>query len=100
MWGVYDGSGGAVCAECSAHTGCAVCMGRCGERSFESKNAQRSKPRQNKRRRRKSRPIMGGNVPPQPKVQQITWFETHLVPWAATPTAFGTTAAAVTALTT
>lgn len=43
---------------------------------------------------------MGGNVPPQPKVQQISWFESRLTQWAATPTAFGTTAAAVTALTT
>lgn len=40
------------------------------------------------------------NVPGQPKVEQITWFETHLPGWAATPTAFGTTAAAVTSLTT
>lgn len=40
------------------------------------------------------------NIPPQPKVDQITWFENHLPLWAATPTAFGTSAAAVTALTT
>lgn len=40
------------------------------------------------------------NIPPQPKVDQITWFENHLPQWAAAPTTFGTTAAAVTALTT
>ncbi len=39
------------------------------------------------------------NVPPQPKLDQIVWFENHLPMWAATPTAFGTTAAAVTAVT-
>ncbi len=40
------------------------------------------------------------NVPPQPKVDQITWFENHLPLWAATPTAFGATAAQITAMTT
>ena len=39
------------------------------------------------------------NIPPQPKVDQIVWFETHLPLWAATPTAFGLTALQVTALT-
>ena len=43
---------------------------------------------------------MAGNVPPKPSVEQIIWFETHLPLWALTPTAFGTTAAAVTAQTT
>jgi hypothetical protein len=38
------------------------------------------------------------NVPPQPKVAQIVWFENHLDGWAATPTAFGATAAQVTAV--
>ncbi len=40
------------------------------------------------------------NVPPQPKIDQIVWFENHLPMWAAAPTAFGVTAAQVTALTT
>lgn len=39
------------------------------------------------------------NVPPQPKIDQIVWFENHLPMWAATPTAFGITAAQVTSLT-
>ncbi len=43
---------------------------------------------------------MGSNIPPKPSVEQIIWFETHLPLWASTPTAFGTTAAAVTAQTT
>ena len=43
---------------------------------------------------------MGSNIPPKPSVEQIIWFETHLPLWAASPTAFGTTAAAVTAQTT
>lgn len=38
------------------------------------------------------------NVPPQPKIDQIVWFETHLDAWAATPTAFGATAAQVNAV--
>jgi hypothetical protein len=38
------------------------------------------------------------NVPPQPKVDQIVWFENHLSAWASTPTAFGATAAQVTAV--
>jgi predicted DNA-binding WGR domain protein len=42
---------------------------------------------------------LGSNIPPQPRVDQIVWFETHLPQWAAAPTTFGTTAAAVTALT-
>lgn len=40
------------------------------------------------------------NVPPQPKLDQIVWFENHLPMWAAAPTTFGITAAQVTALTT
>ena len=40
------------------------------------------------------------NIPPQPKVDQIVWFETHLPLWAAAPTAFGLTALQITALTT
>lgn len=43
---------------------------------------------------------MGSNIPPKPSVDQIVWFENHLPSWAAAPTTFGTTAAAVTALTT
>ncbi len=38
------------------------------------------------------------NIPSQPKLDQIVWFETHVPLWAATPTAFGTTAAQVTAV--
>lgn len=38
------------------------------------------------------------NVPPQPKIDQITWFENHLPMWAATPTAFGATAGQITSL--
>lgn len=38
------------------------------------------------------------NVPPQPKIDQIVWFENHIEQWAATPTAFGATAAQVTAV--
>jgi hypothetical protein len=41
---------------------------------------------------------MAGNVPPKPSVDQIIWFEARLPMWSATPTAFGATAAAVTAL--
>ncbi len=40
------------------------------------------------------------NVPPQPKLDQIVWFENHLPMWAAAPMTFGITAAQVTALTT
>lgn len=40
------------------------------------------------------------NVPPQPKLDQIVWFENHLPMWAGAPTTFGVTAAQVTALTT
>lgn len=40
---------------------------------------------------------MAGNIPPKPSVDQIVWFEARLPQWALTPTAFGTTAAAVTA---
>ncbi len=29
------------------------------------------------------------NIPPQPKIDQITWFETHLPFWQADPGAFG-----------
>lgn len=32
------------------------------------------------------------NVPPQPKVDQIIWFENHLGAWLAAPTAYGVTA--------
>lgn len=39
------------------------------------------------------------NVPPQPKIDQITWFENHLPMWA-TPADFGITAAQLTALST
>ena len=42
---------------------------------------------------------MAGNVPPKPSLDQIVWFETRLPSWTLTPVAFGTTAAAVTALT-
>lgn len=38
------------------------------------------------------------NIPPQPKLDQIVWFENHLPLWTATPTAFGLTALQVTAL--
>ncbi len=38
------------------------------------------------------------NIPSQPKLDQIVWFETHLPLWAATPTAFGITAAQVTVI--
>lgn len=31
------------------------------------------------------------NIPPQPKIDQIEWFETHIDAWLATPTAFGIT---------
>ena len=43
---------------------------------------------------------MAGNIPPKPTLDQIVWFETRLPQWSATPTAFGTTAAAVTSLST
>ena len=39
---------------------------------------------------------MGSNIPPQPKIDQIVWFETHLPLWAASPVTFGITAAQVT----
>lgn len=39
------------------------------------------------------------NIPPQPKLDQIVWFETHIPLWAAAPTSFGLTALQVTALT-
>lgn len=39
------------------------------------------------------------NVPPQPKIDQITWFENHLPMWSS-PTTFGITAAQLTSLTT
>lgn len=39
------------------------------------------------------------NVPPQPKIDQITWFENHLPLWAS-PTSFGITAAQLTSLST
>lgn len=35
------------------------------------------------------------NVPPQPKIDQIVWFENHYPLWETTPTAFGATAAMV-----
>ncbi|HVU62859.1 MAG TPA: hypothetical protein VHC70_02690 [Phycisphaerales bacterium] len=38
------------------------------------------------------------NVPPKPSVDQIVWFENHLPLWVESPTTFGTTAAACTAL--
>lgn len=38
------------------------------------------------------------NIPSSPKVEQIIWFEQHLPLWAATPTAFGATAAMITSL--
>jgi hypothetical protein len=38
------------------------------------------------------------NIPPQPKVGQIIWFENHIPLWQATPAAFGVTAAQVTAV--
>ncbi len=38
------------------------------------------------------------NVPPQPKVDQIVWFENHITAWTATPTVFGATAAQVSAV--
>ena len=38
-----------------------------------------------------------GNVPSSPKIEQIVWFETRVGQWATTPTAFGLTAAEVTA---
>lgn len=38
------------------------------------------------------------NIPPQPKVDQIVWFENHIPLWQATPTAFGVTAAQLTAV--
>lgn len=40
-----------------------------------------------------------GNVPDK-TLEQIVWFENHTPLWAATPTAFGATAAMVTAVTT
>ena len=39
------------------------------------------------------------NVPPQPKIDQIIWFENHYPTWTLTPTAFGATAAQVSAVT-
>lgn len=38
------------------------------------------------------------NIPPQPKVDQIVWFETHIPLWQAAPTTFGVTAAMITNL--
>lgn len=38
------------------------------------------------------------NIPPQPKLDQIVWFENHIPLWAAAPTTFGLNALQVTAL--
>jgi hypothetical protein len=35
------------------------------------------------------------NIPPHPKINQITWFEVHLPRWAADPAAFGLSQGAV-----
>lgn len=40
------------------------------------------------------------NVPPQPKVNQIAWFENRLPLWAVSPSQFGATPAQITALST
>jgi len=41
---------------------------------------------------------MGSNIPSQPKIDQIVWFENHLPLWTAIPTAFGVPTAQITAL--
>lgn len=38
------------------------------------------------------------NIPPQPKVDQIVWFENHVPLWTAAPTTFGVTVAQCTAM--
>ena len=38
------------------------------------------------------------NIPPQPKIDQIVWFENHIAQWEATPAAFGVTAPQVEAV--
>lgn len=41
---------------------------------------------------------MGTNIPPQPKIDQIVWFENHILLWEASPSSFGLTALQLNAL--